>query len=155
MDLQELAQAIATKADVALRPASASDLAQLRALGAPPTLVAFYELFEPAEGIEFKQVRIWPASRIVEENRDYVPGADLHHHGYVVFATTEYGDTYCFDPSEPGPSVIIMTHEVSFDELAADEIKKYRKVVAADFTDFLQRFLDEQLDIEPLYDPAS
>jgi hypothetical protein len=39
--------------------------------------------------------------------------------------------------------------------LAADQIKKYRKPVAADFSEFLQRFLEEALDIEPLYDAAS
>jgi hypothetical protein len=141
MSPEEIAAAIAAKTKVALRPASAADLEALRALQAPTPVLSFYERFEPADGVEFNRVRLCPIRSILEENHDYVPGADLYPHGYLVFATTLYGDTYCLDLNDPGPPVIIMTHEVTFEGMAPGEIKRYRRRVADDFLQFLERFV--------------
>ncbi len=146
----DLARAVATKADVALRPASAEDLARLRALGVPPSVVSFYERFEPAACAEISDVRLWPIAEVVEENTDYVPGCDLHPRGFVVFATTVFGDAYCLDLNEPGPPVTLMSHEVLFSELGPDELGAVRKVVASSFDDFIRHFASGGLDLEPL-----
>jgi hypothetical protein len=153
MTLEDIAHAIATNSKVPLRPASQADLEAVRALQLPPDVLAFYERSEPARLIELDRVRIFPIRKILDENHDYVPGADLYPHGYVVLATTLYGDTYCLDLNEPGFPVIIMTHEIIFEGMAAQEIKKYRRQVAGDFRQFLEHFVAGTLEIEPYYAP--
>jgi hypothetical protein len=94
---------------------------------------------------------------IVIENNDAVPGADLVPHGFVTFATTIYGDVYCFDtglqPSRSDAPVVIMTHEVIFEDLEREVIMSTRKNVATGFDDWLARFIARQVDTEPTYPP--
>ena len=146
----ELAGVIARHAEGQLRPAAAAALATLETLGLPSSVVDFYRAFEPASCIEINGVRLWPIPQIIEENRDYVPGADLFPHGLVVFATTVFGDVYCFDLSEKGPPVVLMSHELGFSEMPLPRIKELRKQVAPNLDTFLERFAVGALDIEPL-----
>ena len=100
-------------------------------------------------------VRLQNIFGVIQENTNYVPGADLHQHGLLVFATTIYGDAYCLDMNavngQIDPPVVIMTHEESFDGLDHDTIMSARKRIAENLHDFLRRFLAESLDIEPDY----
>ncbi len=145
-----LVRRVSKASGVAFRPGSTSDLARLQALGAPPDVLAFYRKYEPADCAEIAQARLWPIQHVLEENSDYVPGAYLHPRGFVVIGTTEFGDVYCLDLSDPGPPVVLMSHELLYDELSLEEIRALRKPVAATFEEFVGKFADGAVDLEPL-----
>jgi hypothetical protein len=150
---QEVADAIAKRAEVLLRPASDDALAHLAVLELPMSVVDFYRRFEPSTYAEIADIRLWPIPDILAENRDYVPGADLFPHGLVVFASTTSGDAYCFDICEAGPPVVLMSHELIFADMTLPQIKALRKRVAPDFDTFLQMFADGSLETQPIDEP--
>ena len=78
-------------------------------------------------------------------------------HGFITFATTIYGDVYCFDTSINGTKidapVVIMTHEVLFEDLDREAIMSARKTVATGFDDWLTQFVAGSLDTEQDFPP--
>jgi SMI1/KNR4 family protein SUKH-1 len=116
---------------------------------------AFYRSFEPSRCAEIAKVRLWPINDVLIENTDAVPGCDVQPLGYVAFATTIYGDAFCFDTGarENGsPSkVVLISHELDWEGKTRAEVFPLAKPVADSFEQFLERFVAETLDIEPLY----
>jgi hypothetical protein len=90
-------------------------------------------------------------SGIVEENSDYVPGCDISPQGFIVFATTIYGDTYCFDlkANPTDPPVLLIGHEISYEGASVDDIRKNGVPAAINLYQFLERFRDNTLVIDP------
>jgi len=145
---EPLIDQIAEQTGVAFRPASPFELSKLDALGLPQSVLDFYEAFEPAEraGEEF---RLWPIEHILEENEALVPGCHISKHGYIVFATTLYGDTYCFDLTRPGqvdPPIVLISHEVVDETTTAVELRRLAKPVAKSLYEFLQQFARGEID---------
>ncbi len=151
----EQASRIESESGAALRPASPEALSQLRSLGVPGSVMAFYERFEPSACAEIDGVRLWPIADVLEENRDYIPGADISAHGFIVFATTTFGDAYCLDLAEQSSRVVLMSHDVHYSEMARVEIAKYAKPIASNFDDFIASFIVSDLEQEPFDEPAS
>lgn len=155
MDYQQAAKRISTVSGVSMRPASTEALRALAELGAPESLIAFYREFEPEADVEIGTVRLPTISSMIVENTDAVPGADLGPHRFTTFATTIYGDAYCFDwnaaEEKHDAPVVIMTHEVLFDDLDRETVLRARKRVASGFGHFLAQFVDLSLDTEPHY----
>jgi hypothetical protein len=147
------ASRIESESGTQLGPAAKDALNRLRALGLPSSVVAFYERFEPAACAEIDGVRLWPIADVLEENRDYVPGADISTHGFIVFATTTFGDAYCLDLGDEPPRVVLMSHEVQYSGMERREIAKYAKPIADKFEDFITSFIDSDLDQEPIDEP--
>ncbi len=152
----DLINEIKRKAGVELRPASEASIEALRTLGVPSDALAFYRDSEPARSAEIGKVRLRPITDILDENRDYVPGAYAHPCGYVVFATTLYGDAFCFDTREaPGTTapVVLIAHDLEpeNDEMKREDLAKLAKPIAVSFEEFLKAFVSETLDIKPLY----
>jgi len=141
---------IAQRSETRLRPASSEAIVQLQTLGLNGGVVDFYRRYEPAECAEIDDVRLWPISEVVAENRSYVPGANLVGHGFVVFATTVFGDAYCFDLSEDGPPVVLMSHEVNYESMSVAKIKALRKPIASNLDAFLDAFAAGSLDMTPM-----
>src|SRR6202008_241498 len=152
---QELVTHIAQRSATVFRPASIEAIAQLQALAVPDNVLEFYRLYEPAGCAEIHDVRLWPISEVIEENRNYVPGANLVNHGLVVFATTVFGDTYCFDISERGPPVVLMSHEVNYEGMSVADIKALRKPIAPNLVAFLDAFAAGSLDMHPFDEVGS
>lgn len=153
MDHSKIASKISRKARVALHPASALDVMRLKRLRLPQTVISFFSIFEPSETAEIDGVRLSPVDGVIGENTDYVPGANLSPKGYVVIATTEYGDAYCVDLNvelDGHHPIILMSHEVDWQDLSDEEIKSSRTVVASSFEQFLEFFASGKLDIEVL-----
>jgi hypothetical protein len=146
---------IKQKAKAEFRPATETNIEALRALGVPSDALAFYRDSEPARTTEIGNVRLRPIAEILEENRDYVPGAYSHHCGYVVFATTRNGDAFCFDTRAPGTTapVVLIAHDLEpeNDEMKREDLAKFAKPIAASFDEFLKAFVSETLDTTPLY----
>lgn len=147
---------IKQKAKVEFRPATETNIEALRSLGLPSDALVFYRDSEPAQTAEIGNVRLCPVADIIEENRDYVPGAYSYPCGYVVFATTLYGDAFCFDtrvaPGTIAP-VVLIAHDLEpeNDEMKREDLAKLAKPIAASFEEFLKAFVSETLDIKPLY----
>jgi hypothetical protein len=147
---------IREKSGVEFRPATPARLEQLRALGVPDDALTFYRDSEPAKYVEIAKVRLWPITQVLSENKDYVPGAYAQPCGYVVFATTVYGDAFCFDTRTTSPRtapVVLIAHDLEpeNDEMKREELEKLAKPIAPSFEDFLKSFVSETVDIEPIY----
>ena len=156
MDKRKIVQDLATQTGVAFRRASSEDIAQLKILGAPDEILDFFTNYEPSDCAEISGARLWPIAELIHENKDYVPGADLQPRGFLVIATNECGDSFCVDFSVPGKQscpVVIMSHELSWEEMSEKEVHALRKVVAQSFTEFLELFVAGRLDKEPLFEP--
>jgi hypothetical protein len=150
---------IAEKSRVELRPASESQLRQLIELGVPKEAILFYREAEPARCAEIAKTRLWPIKNVIEENTDYVPGCYVRPHGYVVFSTTIYGDTYCFDlnsaNSTTSAPIVLLSHEIFDETTTKGEVSKVAKKIAPDLAAFLHLFAEGELDMIPDYpDPA-
>lgn len=155
-DWASLGQQIAEKSGVSLRPAAPESISALQRLGIPNDAIAFFSEFEPTECADINGVRLWPVKEIVAENRDYVPGCYILQHGYVVFATTLFGDAFCFDMKEAvaqGTPAVLISHDgYDWDQVTSEEIARVKKPIASDFKSFLQTYVEEMLDIEPNYE---
>jgi hypothetical protein len=150
---------IEEKSKVELRPASESEIRQLKELGVPEDAVRFYREAEPTRCAEIAKIRLWPIKHVIEENADYVPGCFVRPYGYVVFSTTIYGDTYCFDLNSPNSStsapIVLLSHEIFDETTTKEEVSKVAKKIAPDLVAFLHLFAAGQLDMSPDYpDPA-
>ena len=153
-DYAPLIEQIAEQTLVKFRPASPVDLAKLKALGVPDSILAFYGEFEPSKCAQ-GQVRLWPIQQVLEENEAYVPGAYVSKHGYIVFATTLCGDTYCFDLTQLGqaePRIVLLSHEVIHEDTMEAEISRLAKPVAQTLRQFLDQFIRGEVDEECIYE---
>jgi hypothetical protein len=132
-------------------PASADDLAYLREVGAPPSVIQFYEVAEPAEGIDIADARLWPIADLRAGNEDAIPGYVIAPMGYPVIGTTLYGDIYCLALSEASPDgeppVLLASHDEIEEGAAPEEVRRHMVRVADSFPDFLRRFVKAALPI--------
>jgi hypothetical protein len=155
-DWTKLANQISAKSDVTLRPASDEDLAKLAALGVPAEAISFFQACEPAECAEIECVRLWPVREVLAENRDYVPGCYVAQHGYVVFATTVFGDTFCFDLNATKTNnetpVVLIAHDWDWDAITPETINTLKKPTAPQFEQFIEAYVAGGLDIQPNYE---
>jgi hypothetical protein len=153
---QQLLDIIAQRADVALDGAIATDVARLDALQLPAVMREFHARHSPSECAEIADVRLLTIADVVAENRDFVPGCHLQPLGFAVFATTVFGDVFCVDLSVPDagePPIVLMSHELEWDEMSLNSVRRLRKVVAPSFVRWLELFAEGALDLEPLYEP--
>ena len=133
-DYEPLIAQITEQSGVEFRAASPFDLSKLEPLGLPQSVLDFYSAYEPSECVE-GQVRLWPIEQVLAENEAYVPGCYASKHGYVVFATTLYGDTYCFDLSrgrQTEPRIVLLSREVIQEDTPAAEISSTRQAGSTD-----------------------
>jgi hypothetical protein len=150
-----LVDQIRDKSNVEFRPAASAALEELRSIGVPEDAQAFYRDSEPARCAEIDEIRLWPIADVLGENKDYVPGCFIQPHGYVVFATTIFGDAFCFDtnttPSKGTAPVVLIAHDWDWDAIKREDIAKLAKPTAASFEEFLKAYESETLDIQPNY----
>jgi len=90
------------------------------------------------------------------QNTLYVPGLFIQPWGYVVFATSVFGDAFCFDTnsakSKASSPVVLIAHDLDWDDEATrSNIAKLAKPIAGSFEEFLGKYVSEELDIQPLY----
>jgi len=137
----ELYRNITARSGVELRPANEDGIRQLQALSFPLNAVAFYRTAEPTSCAEINEARLLPIHDVVEENTNYVPGAYIHPHGYVVVATS----------SATAP-VVLLSHEMIGSDSTKDEVERLAKRVAPAFDRFLESFGAGTLDKVPNYE---
>ena len=122
-------------------PAEETDLESLQQLGIPETVLEFYRDLAPVEALEFEEVRLWDAAHILEENRDFHPGSEVHELGYVAVAGNRGGDMYCLDlgewRSEETPRVVLVPHDVELGARDRTLVEHQTLPVAESFDEFL------------------
>jgi len=145
---------IAMKSGTRLRPSAQKDQDKLAELGIPIDARLFFAEAEPEQCVEINHVRLWPIKEVLAENRDYVPGCFIRPMGYIVFATTIFGDAYCFDikkkNAESAP-IVLVAHDLNWDEIKPEGMAELAKPIASTFENYLKLFVEEKLDIEPNY----
>lgn len=149
----DLAMHIALKTRTEFSPAEIADLDYLRSLCLPPSVIDFYTKYEP-KGCAEGQVRLLSIDDIRRENSELTPGAYVSPLGYVVFATTFCGDVYCFNINQQRdgePEIVLISHEVVEEGISSDDAAKIAKPVAKNLSDFLKKFIDNQLDENCIY----
>lgn len=109
--------------------------------------------------LKIARIRLWPIKNVIEENTDYVPVCYVRPHGYVVFSTTIYGDTYCFDLNSPNSTastaIVLLSHEIFDETTTKEDVSRVAKRIAPDLSAFPTAFAAGELDMEPIYpDPA-
>jgi len=144
----KIIEAIAEQTDGEFRAASKEDLASLKGLGLPSTVIDFFAEHEPDGCIEGAE-RLWPISEILVENTKLVPGCNIMQHGYVVFSTTGCGDTFCFDlnnqSSSGEPRVVFMSHEEDYESMTPKQVHSMASPVAQNLLEFLDLFARDAL----------
>ncbi|GAC1641332.1 MAG: hypothetical protein NVS9B14_22960 [Candidatus Acidiferrum sp.] len=154
-----LVEQISVKSKTAFRPASRAELQTLQALEVPQDALTFYRDAVPTRMAEIGKVRLWNVNDLVVENEDAVPGCYAQPCGFVVFASTNCGDSYCFDIRSSNypasAAIVLIAHDLEpeNDEMKREDLEKLAKPVAASFTAFLESFALESLDTKPLYPP--
>ena len=153
----ETIRALSARAGVNLHAASPANIELLGSLGFPEVAISFFENYEPDACAQIGPVRLWPIADAVDENQRYVPGADVAPKGFLVFASNDCGDAYCFDvravETRQDPPVVLLPHDVVFEECAVADIARYARPVATNFAEFLHKFVQERLETEPIYPP--
>ena len=135
-------------------PASEEHLKHAQTAGFPDELLDLYRHCEPKSCIELKQ-RIWSIENAIVENTGAVPGCALSPHGFIVFASTMCGDSYCIDTNVATSGgqhpVVLFSHEMIQEDASLSDIQPLRLEVASSLEDFLKKFTNGTLNEEPSY----
>jgi hypothetical protein len=150
--IPDLTARITKQTGVTFAPAPADLLSEFEGMGAPPALVDFFRRHSP-EQIISGQVRLYPLSHVLEENRDLLPGCYASEFGYWTIATSYGGEAYCATAaaSDADCRVVILSHAVVDEETTEAEFARIAKPVAVSLADFLDQFLRDALDEECIY----
>ena len=106
---------------------SDSDIEKMNTLAAnklPETFLDVYTKSVPKQDVEYKDFIFYGISRIIEENTQYIPGANLLPFGLFTFASTFDGDSICFDTNSPSFPVFQCSHSLLSGE---DDIFWYKE----------------------------
>jgi hypothetical protein len=144
-----LAKACECEIDDILGPAEETDLETLAALGVPDSVVDFYREYAPLDTIDIGDYRMWTIPHMLDENRNYPPGAEVHELGYVVIAGNRRGDVFCLDLGESGeedaPAVVKLLHGLGTESHDRAKIEAQAHPIADTFDDFLDLFAKEEI----------
>ncbi len=76
----------------------------------PAMFLETYAASAPKDDAEFGDYVFYGLDRMIDENTDYVPGANLLPLGLFTFASTFDGDCICFDMTDPKFPVYQCSH---------------------------------------------
>jgi hypothetical protein len=142
MDLKKIADSIASILKEGLKKQTEDDTKKIESLKLPNYFIEFIKMIEPESRVFVGEVRILPIQEIIEENEDYVPGADVYPLGFTVFASSITGDAYCFNMNEVNKfgehDIYFVDHDEDFNEATSDSIKQITKFISSSFEEFIQ-----------------
>jgi hypothetical protein len=150
---------IMEKSKTEFPPAREAEMQTLQTLGMPEDALHFYRNSVPTRMAEIGKIRFWDVGNVVVENTDAVPGYYAHPCGYIVFASTDCCDSYCFDVRSgnypASAPIVLIAHDLEpeNDEMNREDLEKLAKTVSESFGDFLKLFASGSLDTKPLYPP--
>ena len=128
-------------------PASNEAIDSIVKLGYPTELIDLYKQIEPDR--DFGAVRLLGIAEGIEENTEAVPGIAVFPHGYVVFALTGSGSTYCLDTTtenEIAPVAYLSDEEIE-EGCSAHDVARAAELRAESLAAFLEGVcLNQYLD---------
>lgn len=147
-DSQKMKQLIKKLTKEEFRIPDEANVIKLRELNIPDYFVDFVIDFEPVRRTFIGNVRLLPIAEIIEENKDYVPGADVYPLGFTVFASTITGDAFCFHMNANNKlnehDIYLVSHEELFENKDANFV-----ISKSDFvTDSFVNLIEENIRIE-------
>ena len=127
----------------------------------PDMLAETYKKHIPAEDAESGEIVFYGIKRIIEENTDYVPGANIHPLGLYTFASSLDGDSICFDSNDPlfpvyqcSPDLIGYEDEISFYKggmkslpFDHDSVLKVSARLSDSFEEFVTALTDDDIEL--------
>ena len=78
----------------------------------PAMLLEAYTVSAPKEDTEFEDLVFYGLDRMIDENTNYVPGANLLPLGLFTFASTFDGDSICIDMNDTAFPVYQCSHSL-------------------------------------------
>ena len=107
-------------------PATEDEMKQLQELcddKMPEDMCKFFSECMPQEEVKLGGYMLYPLSRILEENTNYVPGCIIKPLGFVTFASTLDGDAVALDITKPDGHVYQCSHSL----ISEDGLSFYAK----------------------------
>lgn len=101
--------------NVILDKPNESELQKIKELSSnrlPAVFLEAYSTAVPSDDIEFEDFVFYGLERMIEENTDYIPGANLLPLGFFTFASTFDGDCICFDMNDSNYPVYQCSHSL-------------------------------------------
>lgn len=139
----------ANRESIDFQPATVPELNYLKGIVIPDSVLEFYRYANPSTYVEIGGVRVLPVVDLREENENAVPGYIISPFGFIVFASTVYGDAYCLDiikTNELGETpVVIASHDEIEEGMVETQIRIKVKRISNSFKEFLRKFLLEEL----------
>ena len=89
----------------------------------PAGFLEAFSVFAPTDDVEFGDLVFYGLEKMIEENTDYIPGANLQPIGFFTFASTFDGDSICFDLNDDHFPVYQCSHSMHSSE---DDIMYYK-----------------------------
>ena len=105
--------------DISFITPSEEEIKKLLDLSSDKLTDMFIEVYSkkvPADEVNFEEFVFYGIDRIVDENTNYIPGANILPYGLFTFASTFDGDSICFDLNNPDFPVYHCSHEILCDE---------------------------------------
>lgn len=106
---------------------NSSDIEKIKVLASdklPNAFLNAYKKSVPKNDIEYEDFVFYGINRVIEENTDYIPGANLLPFGLFTFASTFDGDSICFDTNSSTFPVFQCSHSLLSGE---DDILWYKE----------------------------
>lgn len=96
----------------------------------PEMFADVYTKQEPLGEAASEDFVFYGLGRMADENTEYVPGANLLPLGLFTFASTDDGDSICFDMNDPAFPVYHVSHETmnGEDDIYYEEDGKWKSV---------------------------
>ena len=127
----------------------------------PDMLAETYRKHVPAEDAESGEIVFYGIKRIIEENTDYVPGANIHPFGLYTFASSLNGDSIFFDSNDPlfpvyqcSPDLLGDGDEISFYKggmkslpFDHDNVLKVSAKLSDSFEEFVSALIDDDIEL--------
>ena len=140
-----------------------SDIERLQELSSgklPEMFLEVYRKAVPVREVEYDDFVFYGIERIVDENTDYIPGANLLPLGLFTFASALDGDSICFDLSDTNYPVYQCSHSLVSGESDITYYKgemhrlsfNYENVIkvapklADSFEDFVRKLLSGEVE---------
>jgi hypothetical protein len=141
MNLKKITDDIASILKEDFKKPSVEDIKKLESIKLPNYFIEFIKIIEPQSRVFLGDVRLLPIQEIIEENEDYVPGADVYPSGFTVFASSISGDAYCFNMNEINKlgehDIYFVDHDEDFSEATPDSIKQITEFISSSFEEFI------------------
>lgn len=133
----------------------------------PELLLDMYKEHVLTDEIGCGEIVLYGIDRIVDENNDYIPGANVHPLGLYTFASELDGDAICFDINDLAFPVYQCSHSLLEDEeeiyfskdgemkslpFTYENVTRISHRLADSFEEFVEKLINDDLELYGVLD---